>query len=47
MLILVRHGESTGNADGLLLGRIDAPLTERGRGPGASGRPGGRVAPPG
>jgi probable phosphoglycerate mutase len=31
MLILVRHGESTGNADGLLLGRIDAPLTERGR----------------
>jgi broad specificity phosphatase PhoE len=31
MLILVRHGESTGNADGLLLGRIDAPLTENGR----------------
>jgi broad specificity phosphatase PhoE len=31
VLILVRHGESTGNADGLLLGRIDAPLTERGR----------------
>jgi probable phosphoglycerate mutase len=31
MLILVRHGQSTGNADGLLLGRIDAPLTERGR----------------
>jgi probable phosphoglycerate mutase len=30
MLILVRHGESTGNADGLLLGRIDAPLTPRG-----------------
>ncbi|HEX3564741.1 MAG TPA: histidine phosphatase family protein [Acidimicrobiales bacterium] len=30
MLILVRHGESTGNAAGLLLGRIDAPLTERG-----------------
>ena len=30
MLILVRHGESTGNADGLLVGRIDAPLTERG-----------------
>jgi broad specificity phosphatase PhoE len=30
MLILVRHGESTGNADGLLLGRMDAPLTERG-----------------
>lgn len=30
MLILVRHGESTGNADGLLLGRTDAPLTERG-----------------
>ncbi len=30
MLILVRHGESTGNADGLLLGRMDMPLTERG-----------------
>ena len=30
MLILVRHGESTGNADGLLLGRIDAPLTPLG-----------------
>jgi probable phosphoglycerate mutase len=30
MLILVRHGESTGNADGLLVGQIDAPLTERG-----------------
>ena len=30
MLILVRHGESTGNADRLLMGRIDAPLTEQG-----------------
>jgi broad specificity phosphatase PhoE len=30
MLILVRHGESTGNADGLLLGHMDAPLTPRG-----------------
>jgi broad specificity phosphatase PhoE len=30
VLILIRHGESTGNAAGLLLGRIDAPLTERG-----------------
>ncbi|MGH9097743.1 MAG: histidine phosphatase family protein [Acidimicrobiales bacterium] len=30
MLILVRHGESTGNADGLLLGRLDALLTQRG-----------------
>jgi broad specificity phosphatase PhoE len=30
MLILVRHGESTGNAEGLLLGHMDAPLTERG-----------------
>ena len=29
-MILVRHGESTGNAAGLLMGRIDAPLTERG-----------------
>jgi broad specificity phosphatase PhoE len=30
VLILVRHGESTGNAEGLLLGRKDAPLTDRG-----------------
>lgn len=30
MLILIRHGESTGNAEGLLLGRIDSPLTARG-----------------
>jgi len=30
VLILVRHGESIGNAKGLLLGRLDAPLTERG-----------------
>jgi broad specificity phosphatase PhoE len=30
VLILVRHGESAGNADGLLLGRIDSPLTARG-----------------
>ena len=25
VLILVRHGESTGNAAGLLLGRLDSP----------------------
>lgn len=31
MLILVRHGESAGNAEGRLLGRIDSPLTERGQ----------------
>jgi broad specificity phosphatase PhoE len=31
MLILVRHGESVANAQGLLLGRLDAPLTELGR----------------
>lgn len=30
MLVLVRHGEATGNAAGLLLGRTDAPLTEKG-----------------
>lgn len=30
MLILVRHGESTANAEGRLLGRLDAPLTLRG-----------------
>lgn len=31
MLILVRHGESVANAQGLLLGRTDAELTEIGR----------------
>ena len=31
MLILVRHGESVANAQGLLLGRTDAELTEAGR----------------
>lgn len=30
MLVLVRHGESTANAVGVLLGRSDPPLTERG-----------------
>ena len=30
MLVLLRHGEAVGNADGLLLGRIDSPLTARG-----------------
>jgi broad specificity phosphatase PhoE len=30
MLILIRHGESVANAQGLLLGRTDAELTERG-----------------
>jgi broad specificity phosphatase PhoE len=30
VLILVRHGESTANAQGLLLGRTDAELTEAG-----------------
>jgi broad specificity phosphatase PhoE len=30
VLILVRHGESAGNAAGLLLGRMDSPLTARG-----------------
>ena len=30
MLVLLRHGESTGNAAGLLLGRTDALLTEKG-----------------
>ncbi len=30
MLVLVRHGESTANAAGLLLGRTDAPLTDKG-----------------
>jgi broad specificity phosphatase PhoE len=31
VLILVRHGESVANAQGLLLGRTDAELTEHGR----------------
>ena len=31
MLILARHGQSTGNAAGLLLGRADLPLTDLGR----------------
>jgi broad specificity phosphatase PhoE len=31
VLVLVRHGQSTANAAGLLLGRADAPLTEHGR----------------
>jgi probable phosphoglycerate mutase len=31
VLILVRHGESVANAQGLLLGRTDAPLTDAGR----------------
>jgi probable phosphoglycerate mutase len=31
VLKLLRHGEAVGNADGLLLGRIDSPLTERGK----------------
>jgi broad specificity phosphatase PhoE len=31
MLILVRHGESTANARGLLIGRTDAELTPKGR----------------
>ena len=31
MLVLVRHGETEANAAGLLLGRAESPLTERGR----------------
>jgi probable phosphoglycerate mutase len=31
VLILVRHGESVANAQGLLLGRTDVELTEKGR----------------
>jgi broad specificity phosphatase PhoE len=30
LLILIRHGESVANAQGLLLGRTDAELTEKG-----------------
>jgi probable phosphoglycerate mutase len=38
MLILVRHGESEANAQGLLLGRTDVPLTAKGRAQAASAR---------
>ncbi len=38
MLILVRHGESVANAQGLLLGRTDAELTESGREQAAAAR---------
>jgi broad specificity phosphatase PhoE len=31
VLVLVRHGEAAGNAAGLLLGRTDSALTDRGR----------------
>jgi broad specificity phosphatase PhoE len=31
MLLLVRHGETAANADGLVLGRADPALTQRGR----------------
>jgi broad specificity phosphatase PhoE len=31
MLVIVRHGQTGANAEGLLLGRADAPLTELGR----------------
>ena len=31
MLILVRHGQTTANAEGRLIGRADTPLTELGR----------------
>lgn len=39
MLLLVRHGESVANAQGLLLGRTDAELTEKGRRQAVSVRP--------
>lgn len=31
MLILIRHGQSTANLEGLLAGRLDTPLTDVGR----------------
>jgi broad specificity phosphatase PhoE len=38
LLILVRHGESSANAQGLLVGRSDVELTEKGRAQAASVR---------
>jgi broad specificity phosphatase PhoE len=38
VLILVRHGESVANAQGLLLGRTDAELTDAGRAQAAAAR---------
>lgn len=35
-LILVRHGQSTGNAENLFTGMLDLPLTDRGRAEAAS-----------
>jgi broad specificity phosphatase PhoE len=32
MITLLRHGESDGNANGLIQGQVDLPLTEKGRG---------------
>lgn len=52
MLVLVRHGEATANAAGLLLGRSDVPLTDKGRGQAAAvgarlrHGPDGTAAPP-
>lgn len=31
MIIFVRHGQSTANVDGLLVGHLDVPLTDEGR----------------
>jgi broad specificity phosphatase PhoE len=36
MLLLVRHGRTDANAQGLLLGRLDPPLSEEGRGQAAA-----------
>ncbi|HUD17510.1 MAG TPA: histidine phosphatase family protein, partial [Acidimicrobiales bacterium] len=38
MLILVRHGESSANAQALLVGRTDVELTDKGRAQAASVR---------
>ncbi len=36
MLVLVRHGQAAANAAGVILGRSDSPLTDRGRGEAAA-----------
>ena len=38
-LFMVRHGQTTGNVDGLIYGQVDYPLTQKGREQAAAIRP--------